>query len=319
MPQPTATQVHVNAPLTNISIAYIQSADAFIASRVFPIVPVDKKSNVYYAYTKNDWFRDEAAPRGPSTESVGSGYNTDGSPSYNCKRNAIHKDIDDEVRGNFDNPLDPDRDATQWVTQRILLRQEVAWTSTYFTTGVWGTDSTPTNLWSDYAASDPISDVRTGIRTILATTGFKPNKLVLGYDVFLKLQDHPDIIDRLKYTGGATRAVTREQLAALFDIEEVLVCEAIKATNIEGETAAYSFVQGKHALLTYAPKVPSLLQPSGGYIFAWKGISNGMGKSVAIKKFRMEQITSDRIEAEYAFDQKLVAADMGYFFNGAVA
>lgn len=319
MPQPTATQVHVNQPLTNISIAYVQSETAFVASRVFPIVPVDKKSDVYYQYTKNDWFRDEAKPRAPSTPSAGSGYNVDASPSYNCKRNAIHKDIDDEIRGNFDNPLDPDRDATQFVTQRILLRQERAWADAYFKTGVWATDNTPANLWSDYANSDPIGNVRTGTRTILANTGFKPNKLVLGYDVFTKLQDHPDIIDRIKYTGGASRTVTKEQLAALFDIETIEVCEAVYATNIEGEAAAMDFVHGKHALLVYAAKTPSLLQPSGGYIFAWKGISGGMGKTVAVKKFRIEEITSDRVEAEYAFDQKLVASDLGYFFASVVA
>src|SRR5688500_13947638 len=109
MPQPTVSQVHVNGPLTNISVAYIQDQSVFIASRVFPIVPVEKKSDVYYSYTKNDWFRDEAAPRAPSTESAGSGYNVNADSSYNCKRHAIHKDIDDEVRANFDNPLNPDR------------------------------------------------------------------------------------------------------------------------------------------------------------------------------------------------------------------
>jgi len=34
------------------------------------------------------------------------------------------------------------------------------------------------------------------------------------------------------------------------------VCKAIKATNQEGETAAYAFVEGKHALLSYAPSSP---------------------------------------------------------------
>lgn len=319
MPQPTVTAVHTNGPLTNISVAYIQNQAAFIAARVFPIVTVDKKSDTYYQYTKNDWFRDEAAPRAPSTESAGGGYNFDTSPSYNCKRNAFHKDIDDEIRGNYDQPLDPDRDATEFVTQKILLRQEIAWTTAYFGSGIWATDTTPTNLWSDYTSSDPIGDVRTGIRTILANTGYRPNKLVLGYDVFTKLQDHPDIVDRLKYTGGASKAVTREQLAALFDIDEVLVCEAIKATNLEGETAAMDFVQGKHALLVFAAPRPSLMLPSGGYIFAWKGISGGLGKSVSVKKFRMENLTSDRVEAEYAFDQKLVASDMGYMFPSVVS
>jgi len=318
MSQPTTSQVHVNRPLTNLSVAYIQSQDAFIATKVFPVVPVDKKSDSYYVYTKNDWFRDEAELRSPATESAGSGYNL-GTASYDCKKWAIHKDIPDDVRENEDSPLSSDRDATQFVTQRMLLRKEIQWTADYFTTGKWGTDVTPANLWSNYGTSDPIADVRGGVRAILAVTGMKPNKLVLGYDVFTKLQDHPDIIDRLKYVGGATSAITRQQLAALFDIPEVLVCEAIKATNNEGETAAYDFVQGKHALLVYAAPSPSLLAPSGGYHFAWKGVSGGAGETVAITKLRMDLKKADRIEGEFAFENKLVAADLGYFFNGAVA
>lgn len=318
MPQPTQSAVHVNAPLTNISVAYIQNQSAFIAGRVFPMVPVEKKSDVYYTYTKNDWFRDEAEVRAPGTESTGSGYGL-GTASYSCKKYAFHKDVDDDVRKNADSVLNVDRDATQFVTQRMLLKREIVWTAAYFTSGVWATDLTPGNLWSDYANSDPISNVRTGIRTILANTGFKPNKLTLGYDVFTKLQDHPDIVDRLKYTGGATRAVTREQLAALFDIDEVLVCESIKATNIEGETAAYSFVQGKHALLSYAPSSPSLMTPSAGYIFSWRGVSGGLGKDVAIDKFYIKERKSDRIEGEMALDPKVVATDLGYMFVSVVA
>src|SRR5579862_8488315 len=97
MPQPTIGQVHVNAPLTNISVAYIQSQTAFVASQVFPLVPVDKQSNVFYTYTKNDWFRDEAAVRAPATESAGSGYGLSTS-TYNCTVWAMHKDIPDQVR-----------------------------------------------------------------------------------------------------------------------------------------------------------------------------------------------------------------------------
>jgi hypothetical protein len=318
MPQPTPSQVHINGPLTNISVAYIQRAGAFVASRVFPIVRVAKQGDAYFTYTKNDWFRDEAKPRAPASESAGGGYNL-GSGTYMCKPYAFHKDIDDNTRLNTDQPLNPDRDATEFVTQRLLLRQEIQWAADYFATSVWATDSTPTNLWSDYANSDPIADVRTGVRTILASTGFKPNCLCLGYDVFIKLQDHPDIVDRLKYVGGATRAVTREQLAQLFDLDRVEVCEAIKATNVEAETAAYSFVQGKHALLCYAAPSPSLLAPSAGYTFVWQGISRGFGADVGVVKFRMDQLRADRVEAEMAWDNKVVASDCGYFFASVVA
>ena len=60
MAQPTGAILNIDRPLTNISLAYIQSADAFIADKIFPTVPVEARSDLYYTYTKNDWFRDEA-------------------------------------------------------------------------------------------------------------------------------------------------------------------------------------------------------------------------------------------------------------------
>ena len=75
MPQPTREDVHVDAILTQISVAYIQAAENFIASRAFPIIGVDKQSDKYFVWTKEDWFRDEAQKRGDGEESAGSGMN----------------------------------------------------------------------------------------------------------------------------------------------------------------------------------------------------------------------------------------------------
>lgn len=314
--QPSATDVHVDSILTNVSVAYIQRAENFVATRVFPIVAVEKQTDKYYIYTKADWFRDEAEVRGPATESVGSGYNVSTAP-YSCDVFAIHKDVPDQVKNNTDIPLNPQRDATQFVTQRLLLRLEKQWAADYFTTSVWDTDVTPSNLWSDYGASDPIGDIETGKRTILQNTGFMPNKLVIGYQVFEKLKHHPDIVDRFKYTSSQT--ITAEMLARIFEIDQVLVCMSIQNTAVENATASFSFVHGKHALLCYSSPSPGLLSPSAGYIFMWRGVSSGLGQNVGISNFRMEHLKADRIEGEMAFDDKVVATDLGYFFNGAVA
>lgn len=316
MAQPTLHQVHIDRPLTNISVAYIQKAEHFIADKVFPEVPVDKQSDLYYTYDKNDWFRDEARPRADGTESSGSGYGLS-TGSYAALVYAFHKDIGDQVRQNSDTPLDPDRDATEFVTQRLLLRRERQWATNYFTTSVWGTDSTPSNLWSNYSTSDPISDIETGKAAILTNTGFEANTLVLGYNVFRYLRNHPDIVDRYKYTDSKT--ITAEMLAMLFEVKRVLVAKAVVATNVEGETAAYSLVHGKHALLCHSAEAPGLLVPSAGYTFAWRGVSGGMGATVGVKRFRMEHLSSDRVEGQNAYDLKVVASDLGYFFNGAVA
>jgi hypothetical protein len=45
MPLLTPSQVHIDAPLTNLTTAYVQSQDNFIADKVFPIVGVEKQSD----------------------------------------------------------------------------------------------------------------------------------------------------------------------------------------------------------------------------------------------------------------------------------
>lgn len=320
MSQPTQTGVHaVDVPLTNISTAYIQSQDAFIASKVFPIVPVQKQTDRFYTYTKNDWFRDEAQLRADATESAGTGYGLSTS-TYSCDVFAMHKDIGYQTRANADSQINLDRDATQLVTQRLLLKQEIQFVTDFFTTSVWGTDSTPSNLWSDFTNSDPIEDVETGKETILSVTGQMPNTFVLGYQVFRKLKNHPDVIDRIKYTTGVTgNTVTEALLAQMFGVDRVLVARAIKATNVEGETAAYSFTHGKHALLCHVASSPGLLTPSAGYTFSWQGVSEGLGANVGIRRIDIPLRRAERIEGEVAFDNRVVGSDLGYFFSGAVA
>jgi len=317
MPLPTASDVHVDALLTDVSVAYIQDQTNFVAGTVFPRVPVAKQSDKYATYTKDDWFRDEAEVRGDTSESAGSGFNL-GSTTYFADVYAFHKDVGDHVRANADPAINPDSEATEFVTQRLMLRQEIQWATEFFTTSVWGTDKTPTNLWSSYTTSDPIDDIETGKTTILQNTGFEANTLVLGYLVWAKLKNHPDLVDRYKYTSSDS--VTVEMAAALFEIDRVIVAKAIKNTGKEGAASpTMAFTHGKHALLAHIAPSPGLLTPSAGYTFSWTGISAGLGTDVAISSFRMDHLKADRIEGEVAFDFKVVGSDLGYFFNTAVA
>jgi hypothetical protein len=317
MPQPTTSDVHVDAVLTNMSVAYIQNQAHFVAGQVFPTVPVEKQSDKYFIYTKGDWFRDEAQLRAPGTESAGSGY-TLSTDTYSADVYAFHKDIDDQTRKNSDSPLNPDRDATQFVTQRMLMRQEIDWFSTYFTQGVWETDVilTGTDQWND-ASSDPIDVIETGKATILTDTGLMPNTLTVGYDVHRQLRNHPDIIDRVKYTSGAP--IGNSVIADFFGIDRYLVSMGIKNTAAEGVADVMANIAGKHALLTHSASSPSTLTPSAGYCFKWRGISDGLNKDVGITRMRMASLRSDRIEAQMAWDNKVVALDLGYFIANAVA
>lgn len=326
---PTPGDVHVNAPLTNISIAFLQNANNFVASRVFPNIPVGKQSDRYYTYDRGDFNRDEMQERAPSTESAGGSYSIDNTPTYYAPVYAFHKDIPDEVRANADAVLNPDQEATAYVTHKALIKREKLFVSSYFRGGIWTNDvdgvaSSPTGgnvlQWSD-ANSTPIENMRAAKRTILESTGFEPNKLVLGRAVYDALLDHPDIIDRIKYgqTQGGPANAGKETLAKLFEVEEILVMNAIENGAKEGQSASHSFIGGKRALLTYSTPSPGLMTPTAGYTFSWTGFLGAGAEGNRIRSFRMEQIKSDRVEIEMAFASKLVSADLGFFWDTIVA
>lgn len=317
MAQPTKAQIHIDAPLTNISVMFQQAAKNFIAGQVFPNLPVDKQSNKYFIFDRASFFRDSMRKRAAGEESAGSGY-TLSTDSYFCDLFGLHKDISDIDRANTDTPLNADRNAVQFITQQGLVRKEVQWAADYFTTSVWGTDTTVANQWSDYVASDPLGDVETAKSVILKATAQEANTLVLGYDVFVKLKNHPDIVDRIKYTSA--RVVTEEVLASLFGVDRVLVPRSIVDSVAEGKTSAPALIHGKHALLCHVAPSPGLEVPSAGYTFSWTGLANGFnGQGMAMNKFRMEQLLGDRVEGHMAFDMKVVASSLGVFLPSVSA
>tara|TARA_R100000152_G_C6781653_1_gene216661 strand:+ start:776 stop:1732 length:957 start_codon:yes stop_codon:yes gene_type:complete len=313
MPQPTSTDVHVDTPLTNLSVGFKNDMSNFIADRVFPSVPVAKQTDKYFTYTQDDFFRTDARLRAPGTESAGSGYNLS-TATYSCDVIALHKDIDDATRANADAPLDMNRDAVEFLTQHMLLKRELDWASTFFTeTAYTNGVNDDTGGVVKFDAANAIENIQAKMDAVEGLTGYRPNKLVCGVNAFTELKNNSDVLDRIKYTQQGV--ATEQLLASLLGLEEVLVARAIRNTANEGATASYSRIYGaSNALLAYAPKTPSLMHPSLGYTFTWSGYQ-GSNQGQRVSRFRMDHLRSDRIEMEMAYDQKLVSSSLGFFFT----
>ena len=78
------------------------------------------------------------------------------------------------------------------------------------------------------------------------------------------------------------------------------------------------YVWGTSALLAYAAPAPGLLQPSAGYIFTWDGLLGAGAYGTRIKRFRMENIESNRVEGESAYDMHKVGANLGAYWSDIV-
>jgi len=324
---PKMQDAHIDRAMTNVSVAYMQDATAFISTNVFPIIPVKRQSDVFYIYDKGDFMRDEAKVRGGASESAGGDYGVEASDPYYCRKHSFHKDVTPEERANYDEPLNADIDATDFVTQKMLIRREMEWATRFFKAGIWGTEitgvaATPaagqTLTWN-LPTSNPINDITTAGVNMAATTGFKPNVLVLSPFVFKALKNHEDILDRIKYTQKGV--VTTDLLATLFEVEHVYVAWGVVNTADRGASDTVGFIMGKHALLCYSNPKPSLKQPSAGYIFTWSGLegSGGYGNRIVRLPMDMLGLGTERVEGEIAFDAKIICKDLGVFFKDIVA
>jgi hypothetical protein len=322
----TPSSVHIDQPLTNLTLAYVQSQENFIADKVFPTVGVAKQSDKYYIYDRASMNRSgDVKKLAPRTEVDRIGLALSNS-SYYADVYGLGMDFDEQTLANEDAALEIRAAGAQTLVNRILIDREEKFASTFFAAGVWTGQSTPANLWSDYTNSTPITDVTTARRAMQLTSGgYKPNTMVVGKEVRDILINHPDILARLN--GGATVSntalVTNAKLAEIFEVESFFVMEAVKNSGAEGLAESNAFIGGKHALLTHTPSSAGLMTPAAGLTFAWNSISGVNNLGVSIESFSDDALkrmqVAEHIQAKMAYDMKVVGADLGYFFNACVA
>ena len=331
----TPSAVHIDAPLTNLTVAFLQDANGFIADRVFPKVSVSKKTDKYYIYNRADFNRTgQVQARAPRTQAPRVGM-TLSQDTYSADVYSLATDYDFFTLANEDAALDIRAAGAQMLTHQLLIDREIKWASSYFAGGIWGTDwdgvaSSPSSVqviqWSDYTNSTPIADVTKIMRTVqLKSGGFKPNVMVVGKEVRDVLVNHPTILARLN--GGATvtntALVTDAKLAEIFGVEEFMVMETVKNTAAEGLTESNSFIGGKLAGFYYRPRSSGLMIPSAGYTFTWDELEGASGHGIAIKSYRGDYLAIDGIaevlEANMAYDHKVVSADLGAVIDSVIA
>jgi hypothetical protein len=274
MAQPSTRDLLVSGPLANVSIQYRNRS--YIGDRVFPILDgVSPKAKIA-RYLKGAWFSDEAQIRGPGGRAARGGYPID-FLDIATKEYAIAKEVTDEDR-RFSTlplapPLRPDQDALEWCADKIDLSKERRIASMVIAgtwSGVAGEDAE--GLWAPAGNTNTfITDVEARIETIRGNTGLRPNVLVLSANTLTYIKQCDAVLDRIKYTERGI--VSAPLLAALFDLDEVLIGDAIYSSAKETKAGAEwtsknvwekTATKGS-AFLFYRPSSPGLKTASAGY------------------------------------------------------
>lgn len=306
---------HVDTLLSGLSVGFYNDPAEYIVQEIAPELAVNFRSDIVPKYKMDEIFRDSAEERGPATESSGSDFDVDTTQHYFARNFAHHTDVAWEAYANVQAPFEIDQSKTRFVTDKVKMKRETFCTTRLVGTGIWtgykDLTAGANKQWTD-ATSKPALDVENARMAVSGLIARNPNKLLLGEEVYSALSQHPDFIDRVKYTQ--TGVVTDGLMAALFKIDKVLHSNALINTNKQGMTL--SRIVGKVGLFVYVTPAPAMWEPSAAYMFNWS--VPGIGGPVYMRRIPMPLKKADRFEADTYIDVAVTMPDAGYFFDHMV-
>jgi len=312
MPEPR--NLHVDAVLTNLSIKYRN--EAMIWREVMPEVKVNKRSDKFTKYNKDDSYKlvdDKIGPKSLPNE-VDWGETPD---NYSVKDHALGDWLPQEAIDNADNPLQPEVDTNDFINLLLDIAQESRVASVVFAAGTYPTGNkvqlSGTAQWGG-TADNPIQDLLTAIETCFV----RANTVVMGADVWTKFRALPEVLDAVKgstrYQGSPGGLATVEECRGLFEVENWLVGRGRYISSKEGQTATYARLWGKHCAALHVTKNPGIKTVTFGVTFAemLRQTQRDFDPKRGVKGAHYFKVACNS-------DEKIIASDLGYFIQDAVA
>ena len=322
-----------NIYLTNMSMAYFQAQDKYVAKSLFPMLPVQLSTASYYEFSKADLARDNVR-RKPQFGKVDPAIMGIADKSYRCYVDQVIVGLDqigtlDFGRSKAPGVADPRKAKARFIAEQMNIHLDLLFAQNFFKSGVWG------NEWTGAAAHDsakkefikftddncdPVALFDELCTNIELQGRRRPNKLGLGVNAFNALKNNPAILERVKFGGSTANPATVNQnvLAQLFGLEKVEVLASTYNAAGLGEEADMQFTcEPDDALLVYTTDAPAIDEPTAGYIFTWDML--GDGNFMPTLQFEGEGGThTEFMEGLMATDMKKTSDDLAVYLHGCV-
>jgi len=323
--------------LTNFSVGF--SDQTLIGDAIAPMTDVYLPSGKYRVYDRSNWisYPDGRDPGTVANEIRGAKWGQD---TYAVHEHSLQAAVTDEEREVYSNALQnaqaniyaqisPEMDATNLATRSLLLGYEnyVATTvrnpSNYPSTNK--TYLTGTSQWSDYTlvssptdayqtVSDPVNDILTARRQIFRQTRKDPNLLIIPWNVWSFIPNHPRIVRRFTYFNLADP----QAFATLAGFNgRVVIAESVinTADNIDA-TNSISPIWGNDVIMAYVDDANALNSMTFAKTFVWPYPD---GNRRTVDRWREESRKSDLVRVSQRYDIKVVAPACGYLIQNATS
>jgi len=298
----TTGSVHVNAPLTNLAIKY--PVVDFVAERVFPVIPVNKESDVYYEFNREELLDyDDLRAAGAESNEIAWDVDTE---SYLAEEYALKYLVPKRVADNSDPPVRPAMTAVEKLKRALMLRQERRVQAIAQNAAIIVNQATPAINWNAAGAIIE-TDVDNAKNQIRLNAGLLPNAILMNYQV-------SHVVKRwLKATAWTTYREWLDQdmlPPRLWDMETI-VGGAVRNTANAAADEDLDDVWNDNVLIFYKQPSPSIDMITLGYIFRaqnwmtvdwWENRRKGTFYEVSV------------IE-----DELLIAANAGYLLLSVIS
>ena len=321
-----------NLYLTNMAIAHFQEPSFYVAPDIFPILPVPTSSGNYYVFNKAELALDQVQKK-PAFGKVAPAVFSHSEETYSVGVDQVIIGVDQIAALNYQRSgapatIDPRRAKTRLLAEQMKIHLDHVFADGFFKSSAWtnvktGVAASPsTNQFLQFndANSDIIGYFDQLKRDMLLNGRRLPNRLTLGYDVFVAIKNHAQFLERVTGSGSTPNPalVNEAVIAAVLGIEEVKVLYSTQNSAELGQAANMEFTfNANDALLCYAAPNPSIEEPSAGYIFTWDMLGNGQW--LATDTFEGEGGThSEFVEGLMASKMKRTCQDLAIYLHNCV-
>jgi hypothetical protein len=241
--------------------------------------------------------------------------------TYATQENGWEEPVDERDEKRYRELLQIEQIAFQRATGFVMKNHEIRVADLVFNATTWNGASLTTgvnNEWDDAAAATPIVDVEAARLKVYEGSGLWPNALVINKKVFHNLRNCEEIIERINSAGAGSPSkssdITAEMLAAVFDLQFVLVGGGSKNGATEGQTAAPTQIwSDEYAMVCRVATTGDMREPCIGRTFHWAEDGSAVGG--AVEEYYSDEVRARIIRVRHDTDEVIMYPQAGHLLS----
>ena len=324
MPTPNESLATLRPDLGGSFQDFDHEADrlGFIGYKVLPVLEVQKSSGTFGRIPLAQLLKNADVKR-HSRSGYPRGDWEFGDETFSTKEYGFEEPVDARDLALYSDYFDAEMVSAQLARDTVLREAEKRIAALIFNTTTWTGSSKTTAIasgleWSNYANARPIDDIEAAIRKVYTNTGMWPNTLIVNRLGFRNLRLCFQVIDRIASNGAGASVkagdIATQQLAQLFDLDQILVAGGSKNSANEGQTATPAQIwDSEYAMVCRTATTSNIKEPCLGRTFHWGQDGSTLGGT--FESYEDPKLRGTVVRCRHDVHEKVIESLFGHLLS----